>query len=121
MLLLDLARVLKDTPNLSKSLGCDDIIKYLALMRHLKPAISRCQSPYIQGPPDTLPDNIHDFINICVRLRDEDSKWAWISLRNLVWDEEIVGPGPGKAEMMSRGSTYIGLFLKYGTPRKIGQ
>ena len=117
MNLLNVANCLAKTPSLACALSFDDAIKYIELVRCLKPTIVLLQPSSRTMPPDTLSYSNHDFLKVCLRSTDEVAKLAWATLRDLAWNEsDHVYCHGNDASMHIK---YAPLFLNHGLSRGI--
>jgi hypothetical protein len=117
MNLLDIANRLAATPSLARVLSFDDTIKYIDLVRCLKPTITLLQPSSQTVSPETLSYNDHDFLKVCLGLTDDVAKLAWATFRDLAWNEENRAYSPGDDASMH--IKYARLFLDHGLSRGI--
>ncbi|KAF8077601.1 hypothetical protein FPV67DRAFT_1614590 [Lyophyllum atratum] len=116
MNLTELSSIINNNPEMASVLDYDGLVKYIHLIRLLKPTLSLFQSFRDSGPLETLPVNVHDFLKVCLGLEDEIAKSAWAALRHIAW--QFV---PDTIEDYSRriGGEYLQLFLNHGLSRGI--
>jgi hypothetical protein len=107
-----LACVLVNHPELP---GFEDVIRYLDLIRCLKPTIAMQEALYHHGPPDTITVNIHEFLKICLDFSDE-AKLAWATLRRFAWDYNAT-----EDEDDALRQKYVKLFMEHGLFRGISK
>ena len=74
---LQLASVLNKNQELAVALLYDTIVKYVDLVRCLKPTITLQEASYPPDPPETLTFPVHKFLKVCFGLSDDESKLAW--------------------------------------------
>jgi hypothetical protein len=118
MLLGDLATLLAQTPNLKNILDFDNIVRYITLVKNLRPLITGCWQPvYNEDPPEHLQAHLHDFLKLCFDLEDEDGKWAWSTFRGIAWR----GAALSRTASLRELSSYIPLFMRHGLSREIGE
>jgi hypothetical protein len=111
-----LARILVDTPELASVLTFDDAVKYVDLVRCLKPSLRLLQPSYDNRPPAALPNAPHDFLKVCLGVTDEVAKLAWATFRQLAWDNEDTNTWEWDA---SAHAKYAALFLEHGLIRGV--
>lgn len=56
------------------------------------------------------------FLTSSFQLEDEDAKWAWLALRDLVWKQQL----SSSTESLREASAYVPLFVEYGLSRGLG-
>jgi hypothetical protein len=116
---LAIAKLLASSPELASTLKYEDLVTYIDLVGILKPKLSRWYGPYQDDPPERLPVNVHEFLKLCLGMKDETAKIAWDTLRNLAWSASMEADG---LMAKTRAHTkYIKLFLKHGTCRGLGK
>lgn len=87
------AKLLASSPELASALKYEDLVTYIDLVSILKPKLGRWYGPYQDDPPERLPVNVHEFLKICLGMKDETAKIAWDKLRNLAWSATVEADG----------------------------
>lgn len=111
---LGLAKTLGEHPQLSASLSYEDVVRYIDLLRCLKPTIALQRPSYDSSPPDSLTANVHEFLKVCLDISDDTAKLAWTSLRELAWTSPVT-----EVEADALRYKYIKLFMQHGLSRGI--
>jgi hypothetical protein len=99
-------------------LSWDKITEFIDLVRLLKPDLCRLQASYQHGPPEHLPLNYHEFLQVSLEVTDDVAKLAWETLRLLAWDDD----SDEQATFQKTGDNnkYLKMFLTQGLSRGIG-
>ena len=109
-----LTTALNDNLELSAALGYNAVVKYIDLVRCLKPTIALQEASYHLNPPECLSVSIHEFLKICLDMSDDTSKLAWAIFRDLAWEFE-----GAEDEVDTLQHKYIKLFMEHGLSRGI--
>jgi hypothetical protein len=113
-----LAKVIGESPQLNKALSYEGVVTYIDLIRILKPNLSHLLPSHQGRPPESLPLATHDFLKLCLNLKDKIAKLAWHALHQIAWDIRTKGE-----DIHKHGCAhlkYLGLFPKYGPCCGIG-
>jgi hypothetical protein len=118
MSLSDLAHTLVYTPELASVLSFDAAVKYVDLVRCLKPSLRLLLLSYDRDTPPTLPVATHDYLKVCLGVTDDIAKLAWATFRHLAWDNSEVNSWEWNANAHVK---YVCLFLEHGLSRGISK
>lgn len=114
MQFFDLAKSLEQYPALSSALDLHGILKFIELIKCLKPTIALQEASYHTEPPDSLTASVHEFLKVSLDISDDIAKIAWSALRTYAWDTEL-----NEAERVGLQHKYIGDFMEHGLSRGI--
>ena len=117
MSLLELAKVLINSPNLAALVSLEDLQRFCDIVRWLKDEIASFQPWYITGPPDTLPIKVHNFLMAALSLSDEATKIIWYTLRDFAWNV----PPSTSPDVEHRARSLLPLFLEHGIRQGLGE
>ena len=87
--LCKLLSVLSDHPEVVGILNFNGYITFLELIQLLKPTLLLSQSIDKTSPLECLPLNVHEFLNICLKLNHEGTKAVWCAFQDLAWSLEV--------------------------------
>lgn len=116
MSLLDIARALDSSPELTASFNYDTVTQYVDLVRCLKSTISLQEASFAVGPPESLSVPVHEFLQVSLSISDDAAKLAWAVLRQVAWDFEGT-----ESELSALRQKYIRTFMEHGLARKISE
>ena len=101
-------------------LSWDKITEFIDIIRILKPDLCRLQASYQHGPPEHLPLNYHEFLQVSLEVTDNVAKLAWETLRLLAWDHDD-RDNQATFQTMGDNNKYLKMFLIHGVFRGIGK
>ncbi|THG97253.1 hypothetical protein EW026_g4705 [Hermanssonia centrifuga] len=115
MLLAAVVEALNTYPELS-TLHYEQMTDFIGLVRHLKPTLSRLETPYTGTPPASLSVNIQDFLAVSLGVEDNVLKHMWAAFRHTAWED---GLSPDGLTAHKEHTKYLPYFLKHGLSRNI--
>ena len=99
----------------SNPLDFETTIRFVELIRLVKPALRWHQKEFELEPPANLPQEFNMFFSAGFALKDTTCDTAWQALRNAAWARDL-----DATEQLSLRLKYVHLFLEYGLPLGIG-
>jgi hypothetical protein len=84
-------------PGLCDSIGMDKAIQFIRIAAHLKDAITASQPPHhdATAAPDTIPDNIQEFLGSSTDMPINFVDGCWKAFGNLIWEYDENGKTKG--------------------------
>lgn len=79
---------ISSVPGLADTWTLDDLWKYIVLVRHIQTDLESLLPPGVNGPPEHLSVETHNFLKLSLGLEDEVAKQIWVVLRDVVWNGE---------------------------------
>lgn len=105
-----ITRMLVDYSAQLRDLSLANLLAFVDLIRHMKERIEWNQPTCVVGPPEGLPESVHNFVRDALRVDDDVIKILWDGLRDTIWYDMEAVDGENKT------ATLLPLFLKYGLP-----
>ncbi|KAJ7055398.1 hypothetical protein C8F01DRAFT_1319976 [Mycena amicta] len=99
----------------SNPLDFETTIRFIELIRLVKPALRWYQQEYETRPSARLPQDFRAFLMKALSLTDTLCESAWLALRDAAWARDL-----DPAEQLSLRTKYVQTFLQYGIPLEIG-
>ena len=113
-----LVSVLSSYPDLLKTITLDDCIRYIELIRLIKPTLSLYQPPGTAEhlPLTGLPVNALEFLKRCLKIEHETAKILWVALCPIAWSQDLTAD-----QIEAFGPRYLQLFLDHGSALGLGE
>lgn len=111
----DIHDMLEKFPGLSSLIGLEKGMTFVRLATRLKDEIISKQkaghSP--SDPPDSLPENVHEFLGNAVDIPTEYVQGCWTAFKQTVWQRDVNGDSRGEDAKLFRQYGLQELLCEY--------